>query len=354
MKKSSKILALILAALMLMSVLVACGGDTAGKDNGGAAAESAHADRIANMKDLKETDEIKIAYIPLSTLGQTNRMVIKGLEEFLVFYPNIKIETFEVTYDSAKQISTYEECITQGFDAIITEAMDAAASKKAIEKCEEAGIPVMTLNCGSEAIHSAHFQGNDYDSGVMIAKELVADINNKGKVIVLNCPAEQVAFSRMGTGFIDYVKANCPDVEILENQNIANWAKDEAQTVMRDLLTKYDDIQAVYGVSDDIALGALAAIEAANRENIVIWGRSGYPAAFTAIKEGRMAGTCYEDYYQEASCLLATVLYLIDTGTTAFTAGYTETPTVDFPLYICNQENVDVVTGTLRWDEVSE
>jgi ABC-type sugar transport system substrate-binding protein len=355
--KRATLLQRVLILLSVLAVagvftLTGCGGG--GGDSDAAATEEAATDAggiapLGNGKDIFN-EPIKIAHVALSTAGITNVLIQKGINEQLVLYPNVEVSYFDAMYDINKQISLINECVTQGFDAILIEPLDTEALNLTIMEAESAGVPVITVNTGASGLHTLHMQGSDYKAGWRSAEEMVKLAGGEGTALVLDCPAEQKAIGLMGTGFEEYINQNT-NIEILENQGIPNWSTENANTVMRDMLTKYSDITMVYCASDDIALGAVQAIEAAGRDNegIIVWGNCGYRPALEAIKSGKMAGSMFSDVYVQYSSALYFALYFISTGTTAVTAGYTETPIVDQAMTPVTVENVDEIMAVSRW-----
>ncbi|MDR2356145.1 MAG: sugar ABC transporter substrate-binding protein [Clostridiales Family XIII bacterium] len=368
--KRKRLLALIMSLALVVVFTAGCdnsgsGGDAAADTGDAAAADAgdAAAGAVFEGKDVYglrykpagettgDPADVKIAYIPLSTAGVTNSMVQKALEEQIVFYPNITIEYFDPMYDLNKQISMINECVTQGFDAIMLEAADTEALNITIADAEAAGVPVVTINVGASGLHTLHVQGNDYSSGREAGRMLAEGINGEGNVILLDCPAAQKPISLMGTGFEDYINEEAAGVTLLESQPIDNWSPEIANTVMRDLLTKYDDIDGVYAVSDDIAQGAVQAIEAAGRQNeIKVYGSMGYPNTLQAIKDGKVYGTYFSDGYLEYATALYLTILMIETGITSVNAGYTATPVIDMPTVPTTAANVENVIKDSRWE----
>lgn len=351
-----KLVAVIVGLCLIMAVvLVGCGGGDGNAsgdagDTGDAGTEVATGIApLGNGKDIF-TDDIKIAHIALSTAGITNVLIEKGINEQLVLYPNVEVKYFDPMYDINTQISLINECITQGFDAIIIEPLDTEALNLTILEAEQAGVPVITVNTGATAVHTLHMQGSDYKAGWRSGEEMAKLAGGQGTALVLDCPAEQKAIGLMGTGFEDYIRENT-QIEILENQSIPNWSTENANTTMRDLLTKYSDVTMVYCASDDIAMGAIQAIEAAGRgdEGIIVWGNCGFLPALDAIKSGKMAGSMFSDVYVQYASALYSALYFIETGLTAVTAGYAETPIVDQAMTPVTAENVDEILAVSRW-----
>jgi simple sugar transport system substrate-binding protein/ribose transport system substrate-binding protein len=375
MKSVKRVFTLVLVVLMMAALLTACTGNTtqaspspsAEASPSAAAPETSEAaalpttemsevgaGKLGNGKDIYK-EEINIAYIPLSTAGQANMIIDLMFHDVTLIYPNVKVTAFDPQYDPNRQNSMIIEAVTGGYDAIIALIMDPAASADAVTQAEQAGIPVITVDCGTQAVHTFHLQGTDYGSGLLAAEIVAKELGNKGNYIVLDVPAEQKAIGRMGTAFIDYMTANTECV-MLEDTSIAAWSQENARIAMADHLTKYGpgEIQAVYCASDDIAGGALQAIEAAGRdkEGIILYGNVGYLPVLQAIKEGRMFGTNFSDTYAHYYTAFHMALYFIQTGTTSVTAGYTSTPAVYDTLIPVNKDNVDYIMQISRFPYV--
>ena len=245
MKNVKRVLTLVLVILMMTALLVGCGGnsdedttgdttqtsaaadDTTAENSNAAANEAAGAGKLGDGKDIYN-DEIKIAWIPLSTAGQVNEVINLCFEDCLRIYPNITITTFDPQYDVNKQISILNDCITQEYDAIFFLPMDTAACNNVITEAEQAGIPVITIDCGATAVHTFHLQGTDYGSGQMAGEIVAEELGGVGNYIVLDAPAEQKAIGRMGTGFIDYMEANT-DCVMLEDYCVPMWSQENAK-----------------------------------------------------------------------------------------------------------------------------
>jgi ABC-type sugar transport system substrate-binding protein len=351
--KRKKLIALIASLALVVVFTAGCGGsDSAGSAGatGGEATAAAFETKDVYGLQTGTAADVKIAYIPLSTAGVTNSMVQKSFEDQLIFYPNIAVTFFDPMYDLNKQISMINECVTQGYDAIMLEALDTEALNTTIADAEAAGVPVVTINVGASGLHTLHVQGNDYKSGREAGRVLTDALGGQGNVILLDCPAAQKPISLMGTGFEDYVNEEVPGVTLLESAPIENWSPENANTTMRDLLTKYDQIDGVYCASDDIARGAIQAIDAAGRTGVKVYGSMGYPDTLQSIKDGTMFGTYFSDGYLEYSTALYLTLHAIETGITSVTANYTTTPIIDMPTVPTTQANVENVIKDSRWE----
>jgi len=343
MKRAKRLLAILLALTLVAVLAVAC--KTEEGSSGG--------DETLTLsgKDIYKED-IKIMYISLSTAGVTNRMTELAFNDVIQFYPKITVNLVDPGYDPNKQIEFIEQAITQQYDAILIEAMDPVGTKGPIEEAEKAGIPVITINLNSQAVHTMHIQGNDYNSGYKAGEVLGNALGGTGKVLSFDGPSEQAETNRMCPGFADAIKDLYPGIELLENSYTDGWQKDVARANMTSLLAKYPQIDGVYCASDDIADGVISAIEAAGRsDEIKVYGSMGYPDALLRIRAGTQFGTYFSDGYVEYSTALYMALYFVQNGITGYALGYTATPVVDQPTTPVTQENVETIIEISHWKD---
>jgi len=360
MKKTFKIIAVLLVFVMIGGILVSCDkpatpGPSASapppEPSASAGSSGSTGTGLPGGKDIYK-DPIKISVISISTIGTVNKMYQMTLRDQAVRYPNVTLEFKDAEFNPSIQVSLIEEAITQKFDCILLECMDPFAVCEAIDKAEAAGIPVITTNAAEPfTVHSLHMAGADYSSGWRAGEELAKISGNKGTAIVLDCPEVFKPGARMGTGFEEYVLQKT-DIKLIEQIPIENWSADNAQIAMRDMLNKYGkgQITMVYCSSGDIANGAINAIEQAGRTGeILVWGFMGYPQELEAIRDGKMTGTMFSDTYSQYAALFYIALHHIATGLTSVTGGYAATPSIEQPMFACTKENVQDVMNFSGW-----
>jgi ribose transport system substrate-binding protein len=108
-------------------------------------------------------------------------------------------------------------------------------------------------------------------------------LNGKGEVAILDQPIIQSTIDRV-RGFLEEI-AKHPEIRVVARPN-GDGVRDKAMKAAEDLLQGFPSLAGIFGINDDSALGALAAIEAAGRRNIVIVGFDGIPEARQAILRG--------------------------------------------------------------------
>lgn len=382
MKLFKKAAALFAVAALITASLAACGSsgnapasnDTAAASTAAesapaaaeqeaapAAADSSAVEPAAAATETVKTkvlgvDPIKIAYVPMSTAGVVNNIVKMAFADTIDAYKDtVTIDYFDPGYDVQKQITMINDCVTQGYDVIMGELFDPVATATAVEEAEKAGIPVITCNSGTVAVHTLHIRGVDYLSGwkaaEILAEELGAD--SAKKVVIIDCPAPMAATNLQSNGFLDYMDENT-NWELLDHRNVDNFSQEGANTAMRDILTKYDQIDVVFNMMDDLTTGTLQAIEAAGRNDgsILVYGNMGNPSTFDVLTNGSgdLYGLNFADYYTEYCMAMGFALYYAMTGICGGTLGYTATPEYALTCWPVTPANADLYKTLSRWD----
>jgi len=188
-------------------------------------------------------------------------------------------------WDLARQTSQVENFITQKMDAIIIAPVDSRGIVSAVEEANRAGIPVFTVDIASAGGHvTSHIASDNIQGGMLIGEYLAKLLNGKGNVAVLDQPTLVSVIDRV-RGF-DSAMARYPGIHIVANPAVERGLRDVAKNKMDNLLQSHADLAAVFGSNDDCALGALASVRAAGKNNIMIVGFDAIPEARAAISQG--------------------------------------------------------------------
>jgi len=190
--------------------------------------------------------------------------------------------------DYQQQVAHIEDLTTQGADLIVVVPAEASALVPAVEAAVDAGIPVINLDSPIETDKVISFIGSDNVEGGKMAGNFIAEqLGGKGKVGVIRGRLGNPVELQRYEGFTEALKAY-PDIELVA-EGVGNWEADEGFTVMEDFLTAHPDIQAVFGESDRMILGASQAAQAAGRDDIVLVGLDGIVEALRAVQDGSIS-----------------------------------------------------------------
>ncbi|MFO7274327.1 MAG: ribose ABC transporter substrate-binding protein RbsB [Symbiobacteriaceae bacterium] len=271
-----------LVALLTIGALAACsgGGSTQSGQTSGTGTQPAPA-----------TEETLTIGLAISTLNNPFFVDLRDGAQAAAEAAGVKLIVMDAQDDPSKQVSQVEDLITQKVDALLINPCDSDAIVTAVEAANEANIPVFTVDRGASGGKVVSHIASDNVAGGRMAGELIIElIGGKGKVAELEgIPGTSAARDR-GKGFHEAVDG-VADIEVVARQP-ADFDRAKGLTVMENILQAHPDIVAVFAHNDEMALGALEAIEAAGKAGqIKVVGFDATDDAVKAVQEGRMAGT---------------------------------------------------------------
>lgn len=191
--------------------------------------------------------------------------------------------------DPAKELSNVEDVVNKGVKALLINPTDSDAVKAAVRTANRADVPVITLdrsaNGGKVATHIA---SDNVAGGKMAGEDIIKVLGGKGKVAELQgVPGTSAARDR-GKGFHEAIAAD-KGIELVASQP-ADFDRTKGLNVMENILQAHPDIQAVFAQNDEMALGALKAIEGSGKKIYVV-GFDGTDDGIKAVKAGSIAAT---------------------------------------------------------------
>lgn len=197
---------------------------------------------------------------------------------------NIKLIVQSGEFDLATQMQQLESFIVQKVDAIVVCPTNSKGIGPAIKKANKAGIPVFTADIAFEGQGiAAHIASNNLLGGTKAGEFMAKMLKGKGKVIIIDHPTVKSVKDRV-KGFEDEVKKSA-GIKIVGKVS-SDGQRDKAMTVMENMLQAHPDLNGVFAINDDSALGALRAIEVKKKKGIVIVGYDATEEAQKAIMRG--------------------------------------------------------------------
>jgi ribose transport system substrate-binding protein len=165
-----------------------------------------------------------------------------------------------------------------------------------LAKAVKAGIVVINIDVPLDAgakkaagIDLAFF-GPDNRAGAKLSGDALAKaLGAGGKVVILEGNPEADNAKERKQGFMDSITEG--KLQLLDSKT-AHWETEEANTLMTNFLTKYQDIQGVMAANDSMALGVVKALDATgNSGKIKVVGFDNIPPVQPLIKNGKMLAT---------------------------------------------------------------
>ena len=312
-----KLLALAVAGTMAVS-LAACGSS----------ASSAPASSEATSEAATSAAESAAESVTETTQGgKVGVCIYKFDDAFMTTYRNALQEIlegkgYEVTIvdgnnDQAKQNEQINTFITQGVDALIINPVMTSAADQIISTVKDADVPTVLINreptadqmsaydklvyVGCDAAQSGTFQGE-----LILDTENGGDINGDGKVsyIMIQGDPENIDAQLRTEYSVKALTDAGVEVEQLDLQR-GDWDRNKGQEIAQNDLAKFgDQIEVVFCNNDDMAIGALQAIQAAGRtvnKDIYLVGVDALDAALNEVANGNMTGTVLNDDVGQAT-----------------------------------------------------
>ncbi|WP_102126932.1 ABC transporter substrate-binding protein [Deinococcus planocerae] len=172
---------------------------------------------------------------------------------------------------AAKQVADVDSMIAQRVDAIFLAPREEKPLAAAVKKARAAGIPVILLDrnvdpsLAKAGVDYVTFIGSDFiEEGRRVGQWLTKNMKGEARVIQLLGTTGSSPANDRRKGFEDAVKGNAK-VRILASQT-GDFARDKGRQVMETLLQAHPDVNVVYAHNDEMAIGAIAALEAAGKK----------------------------------------------------------------------------------------
>ena len=190
--------------------------------------------------------------------------------------------------DPAKQAGQVDDLIQKKVAVILINPCNSDAAKTMVEKAAKAGIPVISVDRGVNGAEVlSHIASDNVAGGVLAGQELLALVGEGAKVVELEgIPGASAAVDR-GKGFNEAVVGK---LNVVASQP-ADFNRDKGFTVMQNIIQANKDIRGVFAHNDEMALGAIKALEAAGLKDVIVIGFDAVDDAVAAVKAGNMKAT---------------------------------------------------------------
>ncbi|MGL4417037.1 MAG: ribose ABC transporter substrate-binding protein RbsB, partial [Plesiomonas shigelloides] len=191
--------------------------------------------------------------------------------------------------DPAKELANVEDLTVRGVKVLLINPTDSAAVANAVAMANRSNLPVITLDRGAEKGKVVSHIASDNVAGGKMAGDFIAEkLGKQAKVIELEGIAGTSAARERGAGFKQAIEAH--QLQLLAAQP-ADFDRTKGLNVMENLLAAQPQVQAVFAQNDEMALGALRALQAAGKENVLVVGFDGTEDGIKAVQRGKLAAT---------------------------------------------------------------
>jgi erythritol transport system substrate-binding protein len=202
--------------------------------------------------------------------------------------------------DANKQSELIDTAISRGAKAIILDNAGADASVAAVQKAKDAGIPSFLIDreINAAGVAVAQIVSNNYQGAQLGAQEFVKLMGEKGNYVELVGKESDTNAGIRSKGYADVI-SEYPDLKSVAKQS-ANWSQTEAFAKMETILQANPDIKGVISGNDTMAMGAIAALAAAGRKDVIVVGFDGSNDVRDSILAGGIKATVLQPAYAQA------------------------------------------------------
>lgn len=275
-----RILRTISTLALTLLVLVGCSIEGQEKAEE-ASTEKAPANETAN------SDKNFTVGVSISTLNNPFFISLKDGIEAEAKEKGLEVVIVDAQNDSSTQSNQLEDLITQGVDLIIINPVDSTAVSPSVLSANEANIPVICVDRGSDEGEIVSFIASDnVEGGKMAGNYILENIGENDKIAQLEGVPGASSTRERGEGFIQAIEGK---IELTASQT-ANFDRAEGLTVMENMIQAEPDIKAVFCQNDEMALGAAEALSGKDND-IIIVGFDGNEDAIEAVKNGSLSAT---------------------------------------------------------------
>lgn len=210
-----------------------------------------------------------------------NNEILKVVEK-----NNDTLITLDPELDVDKQNEQIYKFIDQKVDGIFINPIDFEQIEPALQAAKRANIPVIIIDApvSDESLVNCTIVSDNYDAGVQCAKDMMERLDSANIVLLKHTTAKS-AKDRI-EGFLSVIDNN-------EKYKVINEAECDGQLEiampkMQEIIEETPDIDVVMALNDPSALGALAALEKNNKNDVMVYGIDGTPEIKALIGRNQM------------------------------------------------------------------
>ena len=237
---------------------------------------------------------IEIALVTKAMDSEFWLVLADGAKAAAAAHPGVKLLILapdrEINID--QQVSILEDQTRRGVKALVVSPAGSAQVLSALDQATQRGVPVVLVDTDAPFDKKVTYIGTDNRrGGQLAAKGLAEALGGTGEVALISGVPGNESQDARAQGFIDSVASDYKGLKLVAQQP-ANSERALGLTVMENILTAHPNLKGVFATNDQMALGAMEALEARGlRGKVKIIGFDATKEAVQATVDGRLAGS---------------------------------------------------------------
>jgi ABC-type sugar transport system substrate-binding protein len=293
-----KILSLILALGLILG-LAACTPADAPVATDAAATTAAPADTGATTNAAASGDRIKIGYA-CPNINNTFQTYLVDAAKVYAEKNNVELIVVDGQQDVIMQQDQVKALIEQGVQALMVTPADTSAMEPVTEAAKAAGIPLVYFNTnpysdGNMPEGTYYVGSQEVTAGELQMTAAGDKLGGKGNIAILMGGLTYEASFERTQGVKNIIESTYPDIKVLAEET-AEWQREKAVSVVENWITAYGDtLDAIFANNDEMALGAIMALQSAGITDVLVFGVDATPDGIKAVEEGALTATVFQD-----------------------------------------------------------
>ena len=210
------------------------------------------------------------------------------------------VQSYSHDDDASTQSNYFDTAIANKAAAIVLDNAGADVTIAAVKKAKDAGIPTFLIDreINATGVAVSQIVANNYQGVQLVAERFVELMGEEGKYVEFVGRESDTNAGVRSRSYHDVID-QYPDMKMVAQQS-ANWSQTEAFSKMESILQANPDIQGVISGNDTMAMGAMAALEAAGRKDVLVAGFDGSNDVRDAIIAGKIHATGLQPAFRQA------------------------------------------------------
>ncbi len=248
----------------------------------------------------KDSDKFKVGYVCNNFNDTFQTYVMDAAEAYFDGVEDVEIVLQDSVEDVIRQQDMVNTLIAQKVDALIVVPVDTSAMEPIVKAAAEAKIPLCFVNrnpyAGKELPPNVYYVGSqEIIAGQQQMNYMGELLGGEGGVAILMGKLDNEGALKRTEGNESIISEKYPKINILAKET-GNWQRDQGMILTENWLTAYgSDLNGILANNDEMALGAVEALRAAGREDVIVMGVDAIPDAKEAVGKGTMAATVLQD-----------------------------------------------------------
>jgi simple sugar transport system substrate-binding protein len=284
----------IVFAFMLLVMMVGCAAPAAAPQEPAKPAAT-EAPKAPEAKAPKTYKDLTIGYAQIGAESEWRNANTASIQETAKEL-GVNLKFSDAQQKQENQIKALRSFIAEGVDVIGIPPVVETGWETVFQEAKDAGIPIILVDRRAAVPEDLYvtYLGSDFvEEGRNAARTMAKIVGEKASIVELVGTVGSAPANDRQKGFMEILK-DYPDMKVIDSQS-GDFTRDGGKKVMEAFLKKHGDaITAVYAHNDDMALGAIQAIEEAGKkpgEDIKIVSVDAVRGAFQAMIDGKLNAT---------------------------------------------------------------